>query len=516
MRLPYSGVFFARQDFFWQEWPSCTLKWKIGLFGFWRVTLRGFPVQNGELKNVSRCVFPEIEMKDIFAVRVRDKFLLYAPLHSLIALVNQPAFQEIRTGLQSFMPVSGVARPLVEQLRLEGQSIPTNRRGPLTQPLFLGIIPTRGCNLACRYCDFVVASEHPPVMSLGLARQAVDNYMQLLRDSGHSGAAVHFFGGEPFFAREVVHFIVEYAALRAAEAGMRVHFEAITNGIFNQADCEWIADRFETIVLSLDGPAEIQDFHRPALNGRSTFPIIFRNAKIFSKSGAELIIRVCVTHQTVDRMAEIAEWIGAEFQPGAVCFETLTPSLRSNAAGMLPPSPWKFGLNFVKSAQILETWGIKTMLSTSSPQMINQASFCPVGKDALIVSPDGAVAACYLLREDWKRNGLDLRFGQVTPNGFAIDTQALERIRALSVHTKPLCANCLCRYDCAGGCHVNHDTSVAAGGYDNLCAQTRLVTIANLLTQIKQTSLVDEWLADEMAVKASIMQASDRLPDTEP
>ncbi len=454
-------------------------------------------------------------MKDIFAVRVRDKYLLYSPLHCLIALVNQFALQEVCAGLQSAASISDVMRPIVEQLASEGQSIPANCCGPLNQPLFLGIIPTRGCNLACRYCDFVVASEHTPVMSLGLARQAVDNYMQLLRESGHSRAAVHFFGGEPFFARDVVHFTVEYASLRAAEAGLRIHFEAITNGVFKQADCEWIADHFDTIVLSLDGPADVQDFHRPALNGRSTFPMIFRNAKIFSQSTTELIIRVCVTDQTVDRMAEIAEWIGTEFRPSAVCFETLTPTPRSEAAGLMSPSPWKFGLNFVKSAQLLETKGIKTMLSTSSPQMINQASFCPVGKDALIVSPDGAVDACYLLRQDWQRNGLDLNFGQVTPNGFVIDPQALERVRGLSVHTKPLCANCLCRYDCAGGCHVNHDTSAAAGEYDNLCVQTRIVTIANLLKQIKQTSLVDEWLADEMAVNASIMQTSDRLLDAD-
>lgn len=454
-------------------------------------------------------------MKDIFAIRVRDKFLLYSPLHYLVALVNQSALQEIRTCLRSPGPVSNTLRPIVEQLTSEGQAVPTNQQGPLSQPLFLGIIPTRSCNLACRYCDFIVTSEHIPVMSLGLARQSIDNYMQLLRESNHQSAAVHFFGGEPFFAKDVIHFIVEYATLRARELDMRIHFEAITNGVFKQSDCVWIADNFETIILSLDGPSDIQDFHRSAINGRNTFPIVYRNAKMFSQSTAELIIRACVTDGTVPRMEEIAEWIGTEFQPSAVCFETLTQSPRSGSAGLLPPSPWEFGLNFVRAARILEKKGIETMLSTSNPQIINQASFCPVGKDALIVSPDGAVDACYLLQEDWKRNGLDLRFGQVAPDGFAIDHQALERIRGLSVHAKSLCANCLCRYDCAGGCHVNHDASMPAGRYDNLCVQTRIVTIANLLKQIRQTSLADEWLADGVALKSAIMQPTDSLLDPE-
>ena len=48
-------------------------------------------------------------------------------------------------------------------------------------------------------------------MSLRLARQAVDAYLRILAENGSRHAEVHFFGGEPFFAEEVVHFVVNYA-----------------------------------------------------------------------------------------------------------------------------------------------------------------------------------------------------------------------------------------------------------------------------------------------------------------
>jgi uncharacterized protein len=347
-----------------------------------------------------------------------------------------------------------------------------------------------------------------PVMELRLARQAVDAYLQILVENIRQHAEVHFFGGEPFFAEEVVHFVVDYANVRAEQLGMRVRFEVTTNGLYSARKAEWIADHFDTVVLSLDGPQDIQERHRPALNGRRTSAIVERSARIFSQGTAELIIRSCVTSDTVQRMPEIAAWVGREFRPGAVSFERLTESPLSRAAGMRPPDPWEFARNFEAAAQILEPYGIQTVLSSANLNSL-QCSFCPVGKDALIVSPDGWVDACYLLPQEWGRNGLNMRLGQMVDGRLAIDQSALQNVRQLTVHEKALCSSCLCRYHCAGGCHVNHDTS--GGQYDELCLQTRLITITGLLKRLGQADLADEWLNDRSALEISAWQATDEL-----
>ncbi len=416
----------------------------------------------------------------------------------------------MRANLLSDQAVPTVLQDLVDRLRWPALPDPCARSGPLDNPIFLGLIPTRGCNLDCRYCDFVAPKKSSPVMDLDIARSAVDAYLRMLQVANRDRADIHFFGGEPFYAETVVHFVVEYATCRAAELGLTVHFEAITNGLFNSARCHWIAERFDTVVLSLDGPSDIQECHRPAFNGHPTFPVIERNARIFSDSTVELILRACVTRNTVARLAEIARWFGQTFRPSLVCFESLTSSPLSMANGLRPPDPWEFARNFEAAAQVLDEYGIETVLSTADISA-RRATFCPVGQDALIVSPDGAVNACYLLPEEWRQHGLDLQLGIISDDRFELDPIAVLRARRLTVQTKTLCADCLCRYHCAGGCHVNHCTSVPAGQYDDLCIQTRLVTITRLLKQLSQDALAQEWLANRPALEAAAWQRNDRL-----
>lgn len=448
--------------------------------------------------------------QSIFSVQVGDNYLIYAPLHNLVALVDRRAAQSIRAALLNETAPPPAVRAIVEQLRSPGKPVPGARTGPLDNPFFLGLIPTRGCNLGCRYCDFSAPKNASPVMMLSLAREAVNAYFELLRAAGRRQAEVHFFGGEPFYAEAVVHFVVEYATLRAGELGLTVRFEATTNGLYHPARCQWIADHFDTIVLSLDGPADIQERHRPSLNGRGTFPVIARNAKILSEGPVELILRACVTAETVNRLPEIARWISREFRPSTVCFESLTASPLAQAASFTPPDPWEFSRNFDLAARILAGYGIETVLSTADLRTC-RASFCPVGKDALIVSPDGAIDACYLLKDDWEQKGLNMRLGRLNGRGLEIAPEALQRARNLTVHQKPLCADCLCRFHCAGGCHVNHPASAPAGRFDDVCVQTRLVTITALLKQLEQNELAREWLADRPASEVSVWQRTDRL-----
>lgn len=438
-----------------------------------------------------------------------DKYLVYSPLHRFATLVNRKAMQLLRTIGQSDTPLPDALKPIAEKLSVTKVHPPSTRIGNLDQPLFLGIIPTRNCNLGCRYCDFPAPKLTGSIMSANLARGSVDAYLNLLRAAGRNYGEVHFFGGEPFFAMEVVQFVVEYAALRASELKLNLHFEAITNGIFNENSCRWIANYFDTIILSLDGPAEIQGAQRPARNGQNPFSTIIRNASIFSESAVELIIRVCVTSRSVGRMAKIAAWLGQEFRPSTICFETLTESQLSRISGLLAPSPWEFARHFIDAARGLDGYGIEIVFSTASIQNV-QTSFCPVGNDALIVSPDGTLEACYLLPEDWSRSGLDLHLGRVVGDRFEINDRALHRIRGLSVYNKALCSHCLCRYHCAGGCHVNHHIA-SAESYDDLCIQTRLITIAKLLLQMNQIDLLEQWLRNEPAITASALQRTDRL-----
>jgi uncharacterized protein len=480
------------------------------------------------------------QQSDIFVVPILDKYLLHAPLHDVVALVDLKAIRQIQDGLRSdHTIIDSTLQPIVARLRQPAQLRPQVNTGPITDPFFLGLIPTRGCNMGCPYCDFSAPKKNNDVMDLRLAREAVDVYMSILVENDHNQAEVHFFGGEPFYAPDVVHFVVGYATIRAAELNLDVRFEATSNGLYNTARAEWIADYFDTVVLSLDGPADIQDRNRPGLNGRSVFEEVVRTAQIFSERPIELILRSCITKDSVSRMPEMAGWIARDFRPSTWCVETLTASPLNESAGLELPDPWEFARNFDIAARILDQYGIEMINSTTDIRR-RQQTFCPVGRDALIVSPDGSVDACYLLKKDWSRNGLNMRYGQIYLSGatdqknkatiplqqvdsetrhararLQIDDNALQSVRSLNVYNRLLCTNCMCRYHCAGGCHVNHDTSAAPGMFDDLCIHTRLISIANLLKEIGQYDLVTEWFSNRPAMEASVWQMTDRMSSIE-
>jgi len=454
---------------------------------------------------------------DVFSVPVKDNFLLHAPLRHLHALIDANAALAICQWLNGGQNnVHPAVQPLIHELQTVAFQHPSNNSGRQPDPLFLGIIPTRGCNMGCGYCDFAVPNRENPAMSLETAKAAVDAYCRLIQKQGKSHLEIQFFGGEPFFAAGVIDFIVGYAHSQARQRGWRVSFEVTTNGLYSERRARWIASHFGAVVLSLDGPADIQDLHRPAPNGQGTFDIVKRNAQIFSEGECELIVRACVTEATAPRLPEIAHWIRRSFRPSTVCLESITQSPFSQASGFQVPDPFVFATYFDQAGSILAAAGIRTVLSTAELQQ-NQASFCPVGKDALIVSPDGSIDACYLLPESWQDAGKDMHLGtlDLAEARFAIDAQALDEVRQNSVYQHSLCEACFCRYHCAGGCHVQHVSSGPPGAYDDLCTLTRLVTAVKLLRSLGQDNLAGEWLQDREAMQHTAGRITDRLLDLE-
>lgn len=454
----------------------------------------------------------------VFCLPVGGASLVYAPLHGLAAVMQNGAAQRLAFALRKEdSDVTGPLRAIAAYLRDAAATAPRARSGPLRNPLFLGVIPTRNCNMACRYCDFAAPKSGGPAMDLGMARAAVDGYLTLLGRGGHRHGAIHFFGGEPFHAPKVVEFVVEYAAQQAAELGIALDFEVSTNGLLSAARAEWAGDRFSSVVLSLDGAAPVQDSQRPTVNNRPTFGVVCRTARILSDSPAELIVRSCVTADSVGSLADWATWVAGELRPATVCFESLTGSASTAAAGLFPADPYRFAQQFARAAEILGGHGIETVQSTSDLSEC-RVSACPVGHDALIVSPEGCIDACYLLEQEWRERGLDLRLGRVDVNArcLEIDDGAVDRTRRFAGRQKRLCARCFCQYHCAGGCHVHHDTGRPAAAYDDMCVATRLITAGKVLRRLQLPAALSQCLEDPAAARSLAQHPDDRLIPSEP
>jgi uncharacterized protein len=347
-------------------------------------------------------------------------------------------------------------------------------------------------------------------MDYRMAAAAVDWMAEHMRRLQRETLEVHFFGGEPFAAPDVVEVAVHHARAVADRYGLVPCFEVATNGVFDEDQTCFIGDYFDTVVLSFDGPRQIHDRQRPMQGSRSSFKAVDRTARQLSGAPAELCLRNCVTRAGVDHMEDTSHLFCETYQPAIIAFETLQPTAESEKAGLRPPDPYVFAAQCLRAGRIIESYGVKAVYASATTEFLRH-SFCPVGNDALIVSPDGRVSGCYLPRREWQSRGLDLDVGRLTGSGeMTLDLEAINRLRNLVVD-KPRCNRCFCRWTCAGGCHVNHSYAGSPLKYNDFCIQTRILTAATLLNELDLNDLANELVDDQAAMQKLAMHPTDCL-----
>ena len=335
-------------------------------------------------------------------------------------------------------------------------------------------------------------------MSMETVKASVDAYFDILETSQIGIADIQFFGGEPFLDQDLVLFSIGYARKAGKERNIQTIFEVTTNGLFSPQYCEWVADNFDCVTLSFEGPEIFQDKIRPQADGGKSFNQVFQNAKILSRGPCELTLRACVSDTNVTEMEAIAGWILDNIPCDSICFETLIPSINSEMNNLKSPDPWIFAMNFCLTGKLLGEYGVSAFTSGTDIDKI-QNSFCPLGRDALIVTPEGKINSCYLPEENWGKVDLDLSIGRlnIKPDGhsfFDLEQSQINHVRNLASSNNKLCSTCFCQYSCAGGCYVNHRNPIISQQVDDVCIQTRLITIAKLLYQIGAVQLWEHFV----------------------
>jgi uncharacterized protein len=448
-----------------------------------------------------------------FIIPVNNSFLLYSPLINVMALINGSAVRELKDQMSLIQKNKGDKQSrffgLAKDIHNGKTVFPMRKTGDVT-PDFLGIIPTRSCNGACNYCDFGADKAPFEKMSYQLAAKAVDWYSGLIKSKQRDILEVHFFGGEPMMARDVIEVIVQRGRLLASEQNIIPYFEISTNGQYDFADAEFLGQYFNKVVLSLDGLKEVQDRHRPVKSGKSSFENAIETAKIISGSDAELCIRCCVSQINVLNMEEFTEWLCRDLRITAINFEILCETTFTTTANLFPPDPVEFAIHFQKSREIGNHYGVEVVYA-SNISGTPVVSSCPVGKDTAIVSPDGRLSNCYLLPERWINAGLDLDFGKININeDVLIEINKIEAIRKM-VEDKPRCNNCFCQWSCAGGCHVGITNPGSSPEYDNFCIQTRLISAFTLLSDLGLNDKIEELIRSPESIKKLVSQVSDKI-----
>jgi radical SAM protein with 4Fe4S-binding SPASM domain len=445
----------------------------------------------------------------IYVLPVASRRLVYSPARGVAAVVSASAVPPLARWVRDAAVGGGASLPaglgpLEEALR----AAPATVERPAWPP-FLGLIVTRGCTMACRYCDFGGHEAALGAMPPAIAVAAIDAWAEQLRQQEAPELNLHFFGGEPFTVPGLVEVAVHRTRALAASCGMRTHFEASTNGLLQGATLEFAADYFDTLVVSLDGRPEEQERHRPLASGQPGFPLVHAALQRLRDSPVEICLRCCVSRANQHALGAIAEWFIAEYQPAVIDFEPMQLPAGATVPGLTPPDPVAFAQGFLAARRIAEAAGVECVYSVLHDPL--KQGFCPVDQQALIVAPDGSIRCCYLPAERWTTRGLDLELGRVGPGaGWHLDSAALQRVAGLSAR-RAACRNCFCWPGCGGGCLLQDQGSEDAAGYTAFCRQNRLMQACVLLDDLGAPEAADALASDPAARDALLRQTTDRL-----
>jgi len=136
---------------------------------------------------------------------------------------------------------------------------------------------TQDCNLRCKYC--VYSEEHnrsqrshsTKVMSWETAKKAVDFLAEHSIDS--PSINIGFYGGEPLLEFSLLKKIIEYC--KVIFLGKEFSLNMTTNGILLTDEIIlYLEDQNVSLMISIDGPKEINDINRVFIDGSGTFDVV--------------------------------------------------------------------------------------------------------------------------------------------------------------------------------------------------------------------------------------------------
>ncbi|MGQ9640677.1 MAG: TIGR04084 family radical SAM/SPASM domain-containing protein [Candidatus Bathycorpusculaceae bacterium] len=160
--------------------------------------------------------------------------------------------------------------------------------------MFFHVVLTTECNLQCRYCFGEALEDFDsdfPVFDVDYSSPKKLSYdLSLLEKfcGMDPECVLIFYGGEPLLCVEEIKRIMDRVKAKG--------FVVQTNGLLlDHLEPEYV-NRFDTVLVSLDGDEALTDFYR----GRGVFRRVVENLRLIRQNGfnGELIARMTVMEQT--------------------------------------------------------------------------------------------------------------------------------------------------------------------------------------------------------------------------
>jgi uncharacterized protein len=315
----------------------------------------------------------------------------------------------------------------------------------------IGIGLTKACNLQCLYCHSNAGKDQS--MPKDILFAAIEHAFSSAKDNKQDRVGVSFsVGGEP--ASDWVYFqeCVNSIKMYEEEFGIPAHYSITTNGYYGNCVRDFIAKNFNSILLSLDGPPNVQNYQRPAAEGLPSYDVVRESALYYLRECKSFAIRSTVTNYNVMLMPSTVQHFAEEFGTNyELIFEILAPLGRAVGNRNLVDAPCQkdFVEYFLNAKELGLSLGMKVLTSATIHSARLVTSYC-AAMDLLAfnVTPEGIVTPC-------GRDVTGEHFGyahySAEQNKFVFDpNKIIHNSTYKSIPEK--CDDCFCKWHCAGDC----------------------------------------------------------------
>lgn len=326
---------------------------------------------------------------------------------------------------------------------------------------YLGLVMSDACNFRCIYCihfnNLEIAdnvSSPEKFMRFEVAKEAVDRYIEILREHDKCVAEINFGGGEPLMAWPVVRQVLEYCC-SVYGPEFDFHFSINTNAALITADIAWALKQYRVeIASSLDGLREGNDRVRLTKSGSGTFARIMRGFGRLAQVGYplggiavtvnernfheldETIIDWAIVHSMKDVRIDIDVINTVGVSEDAIIAKLLHIRHYAKERGIDVPGFWS------RPAENL-----------NEPTIDTHVAFCGAARgNSICVKPSGDIYGC---------GYSTTQLGRLSEmRSFYAPEAAYHRfVREHLAGTMEMCRGCMIEGQCGGGCIITQEVA---------------------------------------------------------
>jgi len=357
---------------------------------------------------------------------------------------------------------------------------------------YLELIMSEACNFRCTYCIHFNNLEtsnrinNPSkFMKFGMAKETVDQYLEVLRSHGKHVAEINFGGGEPLLAWPVIEQVLEYCRDTYGQ-DFEFHFSINTNAsLITQQIAGVLKEHRVEIASSLDGLREGNDRVRLTKSGKGTYSKIMQGFDALEAAGYPLEgIAVTVTAENFHELDEsVIDWAESRGM-GDVRIDI-------DVIDMVEVPVEDVVAKLMRIRRYATERGIEVPGFWSRPSenlndstLESHVSFCgAVRGNSMCVSPSGNIYGC---------GYSNTQLGSLSEvKSFHEPEGAYHRfVRDHLTGTMEMCKGCMIEGQCGGGCNITQEFARATktAKIERMCDFYRLMTQEILREQLREAT----------------------------